>query len=65
LIQIDNNNIRINVLGSDTLHRSKRFKAGPLLKINFSRDESDNADLSGLGEVGTSLEIGVFSVYNF
>lgn len=63
LIQVDNNNIRVNVFGSDTLFRSEHFKAGPLLKLDFGRDETDSPDLLGLGDVGTSIELGVFASY--
>lgn len=63
LVQVDNNNIRVNLFGRDTLFRSERFKAGPLLKLDFGRDETDSPDLFGLGDVGTSLELGVFASY--
>lgn len=66
LIQIDNNNIRINLFGDDGLFDSKTFTAGPLLKIASGRDESDNKDLTGLGDVGRSIELGIFiSAYLF
>lgn len=63
LVRVDNNRVRVNVFGSDSLFRSENFKAGPLLRLDFGRDESDNPDLAGLGDVGTGLELGVFASY--
>lgn len=63
LIQVDNNRIRVNVFGSDSLFASENFKAGPLLRVDWGRDESDSPDLLGLGDVGTGLELGVFASY--
>ncbi|NKB44189.1 MAG: hypothetical protein GKS03_07895, partial [Alphaproteobacteria bacterium] len=63
LVQVDNNQIRVNVFGSDSLFRSERFKAGPILKLDFGRDETDSPDLLGLGDVGTNLELGIFASY--
>lgn len=65
LVRVDNNRIRVNVFGSDSLFASKNFKAGPLLRLDFGRDESDSPDLLGLGDVGTGLELGVFASYTF
>ncbi len=63
LIVLDNNNIRINLFGADGLFRSESFKAGPLLKVDFGRDESDSPDLAGMGDVGTGIELGLFASY--
>ncbi len=63
LIQIDNNNIRINLFGKDGLFNSNRFRAGPLLKRDAGRDESNSSDLTGLGDLGTSIELGIFASY--
>lgn len=65
LILIDNNNIRINLFGKDGLFDSNRYRAGPLLKLDRGRDESDSKDLTGLGDVGTSIEVGVFASYTY
>ena len=65
LILIDNNNIRINLFGKDGLFDSVHFRAGPLLKLDRGRDESDSKDLTGLGDVGTSIELGVFASYTY
>ena len=64
LVQVDNNQIRVNVFGSDSLFRSENFRAGPLVNIDFGRDESDSLDLAGLGDVGTSIELGLFASYS-
>ena len=63
IVQVDNNNIRVNVLGSDSFFQSDDFKAGPLVRLDFGRDESDSIDLTGLGNVGTSVELGLFASY--
>ncbi len=60
---MDNNNIRVNIFGRDSIFESSNFKAGPLLKLDFGRDETDSPDLAGLGDVGTSIELGVFASY--
>lgn len=63
LIRVDNNQIKVNVFGSDSLFRTENFKAGPILKLDSGRDETDSPDLLGLGDVGTSLELGIFASY--
>lgn len=63
LIQVDNNHVRVNLLGRDGFIESENFKAGPLVKLNFGRDETDSVDLTGLGDVGTSIELGAFASY--
>ncbi|MCB2108397.1 MAG: MipA/OmpV family protein [Rhodobacteraceae bacterium] len=63
ILEIDNNNLRINVFGREGWLRSENFSAGPLVKLDFGRDEKDALELTGLGDVGTSLELGVFAAY--
>lgn len=63
IFQVDNNHLRINVFGSDSLIKSEYLDAGPTASIDFGRDENDNPDLSGLGGVGTSIELGAFASY--
>jgi outer membrane protein len=43
--------------------RSSRFRVGPTLVLDFGRDESDSPDLSGLGDVSTAVEVGLFASY--
>jgi len=64
IFQIDNNRLRIFIVGSDALFPSERFKVGPLVKIGSGRNEDSNPDLAGLGRVGTSVEFGVFASYD-
>ena len=63
IVQVDNNRIRVTILGSDTFISSESFKAGPSLGLNFGRDEKDSSNLTGLGDVGTSIELGAFVSY--
>lgn len=42
-----------------------RFKIGPSLKIRGRRDQDDNPDLFGLGDVGTTFEFGGFVATTF
>lgn len=64
ILQVDNNQLRINLFGdSGTMWESTHFRAGPLLKIDFGRSESDSIDLTGMGNVGTSFELGGFMSY--
>ncbi len=63
LIRVDNNQIKVNVFGSESLFNSENFKAGPILRLDSGRDESDSPDLLGLGDVGTSIELGLFASY--
>lgn len=64
LVQVDNNQIRVNLLGDDgAMWASENFRAGPMMKIDFGRSESDSTDLTGLGSVGTSIEMGIFASY--
>lgn len=63
IVEVDNNNIRINVISSGLLN-TDNFKAGPLIKLDFGRDESDApVELLGLGNVGTAVELGAFASY--
>jgi len=58
-----------------TVFETDNFRAGPLAKIAFGRDEDssgpfrisggDTDDLLGLGDVDTSIELGGFADYDF
>lgn len=64
LIEIDNNDVRLNVLGRrGALLQSTRFSAGPTLKVDFGRSAGASPDLAGLGDVDTSIEVGAFASY--
>ena len=42
---------------------SRRFQAGPTVKVRLPRKESSDNDLRGLGDVGWTLEAGAFVEY--
>ncbi len=42
-----------------------RFRIGPTLRIRKRRDQDDNPDLFGLGDVGTTFEFGGFAATTF
>ncbi|WP_165793677.1 MipA/OmpV family protein [Hyphococcus luteus] len=42
-----------------------RFRAGPSIKIRARRDQDDNPALDGLGDVGTTFEMGGFVATTF
>jgi MipA family protein len=64
ILQVDNNQIRINLFGDqNTLFQSTNFRAGPMIKVDFGRSAKSSPDLTGLGNVGTSIELGAFVSY--
>jgi outer membrane scaffolding protein for murein synthesis (MipA/OmpV family) len=63
LIEVDNNNLRVNLFGLGSRDKNKRFRAGPQVKVDFGRDENDSPDLAGLGDIGTSVELGAYGSY--
>jgi outer membrane scaffolding protein for murein synthesis (MipA/OmpV family) len=64
LIHVDNNSIKVNLFGDDgALWRSTNFRAGPTLRLDFGRKAKDSPDLTGLGNIGTSVEMGAFASY--
>ncbi|MSO99406.1 MAG: MipA/OmpV family protein [Rhodospirillaceae bacterium] len=64
LVEVDNNQVRVNLFGEKgAIWESSNFRAGPTLKIDFDRSEKDSLDLKGLGNVGTSFELGAFASY--
>jgi outer membrane scaffolding protein for murein synthesis (MipA/OmpV family) len=66
VVDVDNNNVRINVLGDwgNLAGRDTKWAAGPAVRINFGRGEDDAPSLRGLGDIGTSVELGAFVGYN-
>lgn len=65
LITVNNNSVRVNLFGVDKLvELNKHFKAGPLFRIESGRDENNNPALEGLGNTGTSVELGIFGSYS-
>ena len=58
IVSVDNNKVRVHVLSRNSLFESERFKAGPVIKLDFGRDVGDSADLMGLSKVGFGVEMG-------
>ncbi len=68
LVEVNNNEVRLiafnklfnadggNVAGGN-------LRVGPTVSIDFGRDEDRSPDLRGLGNVGTSMELGAFIAY--
>ncbi len=69
LVEVLNNEIRVtafNKLFAPAVNSEKpggSLRVGPLLSLNFGRDEGDSPDLTGMGSVGTSIELGAFVSY--
>ena len=69
LVEVPNNEIRVtafNKLFAPAVNSEKpggSLRVGPLLSLNFGRDEGDSPDLIGMGSVGTSIELGAFISY--
>lgn len=64
IVQVDNNQLRVNLLGQDgAMWESRNFRAGPMVKVDFGRSAKNSPDLTGLGNVSTSLELGAFVSY--
>jgi outer membrane protein len=45
------------------LYETNNFRVGPVGKLKRNRDQSDHDDLRGLGDVGWTLEAGLFAEY--
>ena len=69
LIEIDNNEIKITALsrlvGTATNIGGGKLRFGPLLSVDFGRKEKNSRDLTGLGNIGTSIELGAFVGYAY
>lgn len=65
LVAVDNNHIRVNFLGKwGNVTGSTQWSAGPIIHFDFGRDESDSPKLRGLGNIGTSFELGGYVGYH-
>lgn len=53
----------VNLLNFEGPFGDDRFKAGPIARYSFGRDEDDNHALDGLGDVDDSIEVGGFLNY--
>ena len=69
IVEIDNNEIKLTALsrlfGTATDVGGGKIRFGPLLSVDFGRKESNSRDLTGLGNVGTSIEVGAFVGYAY
>ncbi len=45
-------------------YKKGSFEAGPLLNLHFGRQENSNKALEGLGDISTTLDVGVFARYS-
>jgi len=68
LVEVNNNEVRIiafnRLLNADTGNVGSGFlRIGPTVSVDFGRDEDESPDLTGLGSVGTSFEMGAFVAY--
>jgi outer membrane scaffolding protein for murein synthesis (MipA/OmpV family) len=68
LVEVNNNEVRIIAL--NRLFNADagdigagNLRVGPTVSIDFGRDEDASPDLTGLGDVDTSLELGAFVSY--
>lgn len=56
-LQISGSELSVGFLDFDGI------SIGPVLSFNFGRDEDDDPDLAGLGNVGTAVEVGAYIAY--
>jgi outer membrane protein len=68
LVEVNNNEVRIiafnRLFNADAGKMGGgSLRIGPTVSVDFGRDEGDSPDLIGLGDVGTSLEVGAFVAY--
>lgn len=66
IVAVDNNSVRVNVLGSwgNMAGKDSPLSLGPAITVDFGRGEGDSPKLRGLGDIGTSVELGAFVGYN-
>lgn len=68
LFEIDNNELKITGLSKLVNARASvgegRLRFGPLVSVDFGRKAKRSNDLTGLGNVGTSIELGAFLGYS-
>lgn len=69
LVEIDNNEIKLTALsrlvGTAANIGGGKLRFGPLLSVDFGRKAKNSRDLTGLGNVGTSIELGAFVGYAY
>lgn len=65
-LEVDNNEVKVtafNRLFNANMGGGSSLRAGPLVRIDFGRDEADSPDLRGMGDVDIALELGAFVSY--
>jgi outer membrane scaffolding protein for murein synthesis (MipA/OmpV family) len=67
-LEVDNNEVKLTafnrLLRADAnMGGGSSLRAGPLIRIDFGRDQSDSPDLAGMGDVNVALELGAFVSY--
>jgi outer membrane protein len=69
ILEINNNEVKVTafrrLFAGSTGALSSNLSAGPLVRIDFGRDETDSPDLRGMGDVNIALELGAFVAYTF
>jgi outer membrane protein len=69
LLEIDNNELKITALsrlvGTANNAGGGKLRFGPLLSVDFGRKARNSRDLTGLGNIGTSIELGAFVGYTY
>jgi outer membrane protein len=68
LVEVNNNEVRLIALNrlfnADAGNMGGgNLRIGPTVSVDFGRQEDDSPDLTGLGGVSTSLELGAFVAY--
>lgn len=68
VVEVYNNEVRVTafnrIFNAETGNaRTGNLRVGPTVSVDFGRDEDDSPDLAGLGDVGTSFELGAFVSY--
>lgn len=68
LIEVNNNEVRVialNRLFNEDAGKvaGGNLRIGPTVSIDFGRKEKKSSDLTGMGNVGTGLELGAFVAY--
>jgi outer membrane protein len=68
LVEVNNNEVRLiafnRMFNADTGNDATgNLRVGPTVSVDFGRAEDDSPDLTGLGGISTSLELGAFISY--
>ncbi len=69
-LEVDNNEVKVTAFNrlfntSTNMGGGSSLRAGPLIRLDFGRDETDSPDLRGMGDVDMALELGAFVSYQW